>query len=520
VATYEEPNKKSKEILMKRLFLTSALALSLGFTACGSDSDNADVQVEATNIGYDTGLQWAPGNLKRMVDLIQTFGKGFDPSYDENNKPLAVFDNDNTLIKDDIGDSTTAYMINNNKIKALMNSNGVFDLGITEEEDEEYWQVYDPSLSDQAVIYLGRNCVLVSDDNIILTNGNTATRQQLRQARERFNNINPVPAEDLRDDIATIARANNCGLAIWNVYYNGNALNNTGEVFSAFGNNNFLSKSPTMNAGYAFTVRLQQGYTREEIKEFASEAFAKGGNFVADTDLVNPGYQVQLYENSINIIYVLKKYGFDVWVSSASSQPVVEVIVDALNDRLAEMQTEKGEVIVPVGQKFIPDSNVIGVRAFEINGGVYTSKFRAIGAFTKYEYDRATRTDIELPTDDLINYRLGKRMWLNYELFKKAGIAEADIDATSLVIPRELAFGMGDSDTDLWGIISSDTYLNFVLNRNKSMLMCLAYNNFNGLGDDNYIISPMWIGAKSKVEDGYDCSAYGLPDVQDTVFEF
>ena len=60
-------------------------------------------------------------------------------------------------------------------------------------------------------------------------------------------------------------------------------------------------------------------------------------------------------------------------------------------------------------------------------------------------------------------------------------------------------FAAGDSDTDIEFL--RDATFKFVLNRNKSELMCNAYYD----EDDSWRINPMFIGAKPMLAAGYAC---------------
>jgi hypothetical protein len=58
----------------------------------------------------------------------------------------------------------------------------------------------------------------------------------------------------------------------------------------------------------------------------------------------------------------------------------------------------------------------------------------------------------------------------------------------------------GDSDTDI-AMLKDALDLKLVLNRNKLQAMCNAYANHGG----TWIMEPMFIKPRAKLQSGYDC---------------
>jgi len=63
----------------------------------------------------DSNLPWY-GDNRAMIDaMIDEHGMN-GAGYDAQNKPVAIFDWDNTVIKNDIGDATTFWMLKHDKV--------------------------------------------------------------------------------------------------------------------------------------------------------------------------------------------------------------------------------------------------------------------------------------------------------------------------------------------------------------------------------------------------------------------
>src|SRR5262249_9770165 len=59
--------------------------------------------------------RWLPENRARLNELIATRGIA-SPTFDPRNRPVAVFDWDNTVVKNDLGDATFFWMIRHEKV--------------------------------------------------------------------------------------------------------------------------------------------------------------------------------------------------------------------------------------------------------------------------------------------------------------------------------------------------------------------------------------------------------------------
>ncbi|MFD3552371.1 hypothetical protein ACFWWA_09735 [Streptomyces goshikiensis] len=89
----------------------------------------------------------------------------------------------------------------------------------------------------------------------------------------------------------------------------------------------------TTEPGYAWLPQLTQGWTAREIRGFAAAARAENlAAPVGATQQVGSGKVtgwVRYYDQQQDLVEGLRKAGFDVWISSASPQPVVEVWAQA-----------------------------------------------------------------------------------------------------------------------------------------------------------------------------------------------
>jgi hypothetical protein len=231
---------------------------------------------------------------------------------------------------------------------------------------------------------------------------------------------------------------------------------------AAFAGWNWRRMEPT----YAWTAQLMAGYTKAEIQSFVAAAIAAytsapiGATKVVGSRTVNA--YIRVYDQIADLINTMQASGFDVWVVSASPQPVVETFG-------AHVGVE-------------PD-RVIGIRQMVDNDGRYTYDFQGCGT---------------VPDGDnsMISYIEGKRCWVNTLLYGASGaaaLAPRPADARSF-------FAAGDSDTDI-EFLRDSTY-KLAINRNKRELMCFAYH---GLGGD-WLVNPMFIAPRAQQLAPYPCS--------------
>lgn len=385
----------------------------------------------------DPRFQWYGDNRERIdawLDGVEAPGEG---------RPVAIFDWDNTVIKNDVGDITMFWLLRHDEIV---------------QPPDRDWSRTSRLLTDAARTALDAACGALAEPGETLP---TSTPEGLACA----------------DEILAI--------------YTG-AATRAGEPAFAGWNHR------TMEPSYAWTVQLQAGHTPAEIRALADDAIAEalsaelGATQTVGSTEVNA--YLRIYEPIADLLATLEADGLDVWVLSASSQPVVEAFAARVE---------------------VPAERVIGVRAVIDGAGVLTYGFQGCGSVGDGD-------------DTLITYIEGKRCWMNQVIF---GIEGPDAEAVQADPARRPVFAAGDSDTDV-AFMQDATGLKLAINRNKSELMCNAYHDVGG----NWLVNPMFIAPKDAYADGYACSAdacvrpdgsggpctdergAAIPDQQDTVY--
>ncbi|MEV7613006.1 HAD family hydrolase [Streptomyces sp. NPDC089799] len=384
---------------------------------------------------------WYGANQARLQQLIDRY-HSCDPYRDARSKPVAVFDWDNTVVKNDVGDATMFWLLRNGKIRQPAHRD---------------WHTTSRNLTDQAAAALSTACDGIGRPGEPLpthTPAGTACADQ----------INAVYGTG-----ATTAGA--AAFAGWN--------------------------RRTTEPSYAWLPQLMQGWTAKDVRAFA--AAARTENLAAPIGAkqqVGSGTAtgwVRYYDQQKDLIGKLRKAGIDVWISSASPQPVVEVWAKGVG---------------------VDADHVIGIRNTTTRGGTFTPHFQGCGS-------------VRDGADTMITYIDGKRCWINKEIFGVRGAAAEKVQPAA----RRQVFAAGDSDTDI-SFLRDATALRLVVNRNKNELMCRAYDNSDG----RWIVNPMFIEPKKQKSGPYPCSTTGyvnpdgttgpvrrwdrsiVPDQQDTVF--
>lgn len=397
---------------MKKLYYALAVA-SLGFSMSCGNSTSLDPKL-------DENLEWYGTNRQSLQDFIDNSpGKG----------QVAVFDWDNTVFYRDIGDATMYYFIANNLILQPANKD---------------WKNTSPLMTDEANAALKAACDGQAEA------GQPIVSDQSSEASKKC-----------ADQIVTI--------------YNTGYVD--GAEIAAFDEAKF--DGDLMEPVYAWTVQLEAGYSPDQVREFARKAFDFNASNPHGTKQkignTEQAADARVYAQMADLIEALQAKGFDVWVSSASSQYIVDAVAENVG---------------------IKADHVIGVRPVVVNGKI-TPSFEGCG----------TEADGNV---SIINYRFGKRCWLNKELF---GVADGEAQLTT---PGKQAFAAGDSNTDI-PFTKDATGLRLAINRNKGELMCNAYANLDG----KWLINPRFINPLPKYpkNDGfYSCGDYDLPNQEDTVF--
>lgn len=229
----------------------------------------------------DTRLTgWLPENRDALNALLRDYGassEGFDASA----RPVAVFDWDNTMIRNDIGDATMFWMIANDKIL----------------QPPSYdWSVTNAFLSQAALDALNAACdALAAPGEPLPTSANAA-----------------------------------CADEIYNIYVNNRTAGGTAAFAQPI--------TSTINQQYAWVAQLQSGYRPEEAREMAANAMWENlGAEIGATQTIgttqNVTAWIRFYDEMRDLVGALQDNGFDVWVLTASPQYVVEVAAEEVGIR-------------------------------------------------------------------------------------------------------------------------------------------------------------------------------------------
>ncbi|OKH79391.1 hypothetical protein EB73_35685 [Mycobacterium sp. SWH-M3] len=366
-------------------------------------SQGAQAEPGCRTLAADPG--WYGDNRDRIDKLIGELGTCGANGSVADGAPLALFDWDNTMVKNDIGDATFFWMVRNGKLRAPAGGD---------------WASTSPYLTPQAAAALAKACAAAK------------------------------PGQPMPTDTDT-----GCADELVSVYTDGETRADE-PAFAGFNARRF-------EPSYAWAAQMLAGWRESELTGFAEAArrenldAPEGAEQKVGSD-DETGW-VRYYPQMRDLVETLRANGFDVRIISASAEPVVRVWAADLG--------------------FTPDK-VMGVRT-ERDGDVLTSKLVPCGGETAIPY-------IE-----------GKRCRVNEEVFGVKGAAAFEQQPE----PKRAAFAAGDSDTDVT-FLSDATGLRLVLNRQKTELMCTAYDNSDG----RWLVNPMFIKPMDK-GDTYDCATEG-----------
>ncbi|MER6389090.1 haloacid dehalogenase-like hydrolase [Streptomyces sp. NPDC001523] len=421
-------------------------ALAAAAMAAGSLAATAPVAQAAHPGGHCTTptleAGWYGDNQARLQRLLDTYGT-CAPYRPNRDKPVAVFDWDNTVVKNDVGDATMFWLLRNGRIRRPADGG---------------WAGTSRHLTPAAAAALATACDRLARPGAPLPTGTPA-------------------GADCADEV--------------NAVYGTAATRSGAAAFAGWDHR-------TTEPGYAWLSQLTQGWTARDVRGFAAAARAEnlaapvGAKQRVGTTTTATGW-VRYYDRQKDLIRALRNAGFDVWISSASPQPVVEVWARGVG---------------------IDADHVIGIRNTTTRDGRHTAHLQGCGS-------------VKDGADTMITYIDGKRCWINKEVFGVRGAAAEKVQPAA----RRQVFAAGDSDTDV-SFLRDATALRLVLNRNKNELMCRAYDNSDG----KWIVNPMFIEPKGRKPDPYPCATTGyverdgtpgpvrrgdtsvIPDQRDTVY--
>jgi phosphoserine phosphatase len=213
---------------------------------------------------------WAGQNRDKLVRFADQRGCT-GPSYDAKARPVAMFDWDNTVVKNDFGDAVTFYSLAHDKFIAPPSGD---------------WKQTSRFLTDAAAAALAKACADAAPGRPLHTSTNAACADEI--------------------------------LAI----YDGKTT--TGAP--AFAGNYDHRR---LEAGYAWMTQLHAGRTPDELRRLALEAIEpalaapEGATQTIGTHRDLPAW-VRFYDEQRELIAALISRGFDVWVITASPQDVIK----------------------------------------------------------------------------------------------------------------------------------------------------------------------------------------------------
>ncbi|NMO01498.1 haloacid dehalogenase-like hydrolase [Gordonia sp. TBRC 11910] len=354
----------------------------------------------------DAGLAWYGTNRERLQAIIDA-NSPCAGTWKGKRAPVALFDWDNTVVKNDIGYGTNYWMLRHDKVLQPPNAD---------------WKAAHRYMTTAAANALRKACGTSTPPGLPLpTSSNKACADEILAV--------------LDDETSSGAKA-----------------------FAGYVARRTLGD-------YEFSGALAAGHTAAELTGFA--AAAKVHNLrapIGAQDTVGSrrvdGY-IRVYPQIKNLIAVLKGNGIVPWVVSASPEPIVTVWAPEVG---------------------IDAAHTVGVR-YETLLGRLTARPQACGG-----------------ASNAITYVDGKRCWANQAIFGITGPAawrQAPADVRQIL-------AAGDSTTDVT-FVSDATKGHLVINRNKTELMCRAYDNRDG----NWVINPMFIDPEKQQTTRYPCSTSG-----------
>ncbi|MBT2384756.1 haloacid dehalogenase-like hydrolase [Streptomyces sp. ISL-11] len=400
---------RKKPAIVVGLLAAAALATSVPATAAPAHTDRDRCPQ------LDKSLKWSGDNrakLQKMIDERGTCsGKGGP-------RPVAAFDWDNTVVKNDITDATLAWALHHDKILR-----------------PKSWTATSTWLTPAADKALTKACgTSVPVGKPLRTSKNTACADEIFEIREKSQTM-------------------------------------SGEAAFA-GDWNHRRTVPA----YAWIPQLFAGHTPATLTSFAKKARAEqlaapvGTKQKVGTHTI-AGY-VRYYDQQKDLIRTLKKAGFDVYIVSASSEPIAEAWSGGVG---------------------LDREHTIGIRSITEHGRL-TTAIKGCG-------------DVTTTGGEALPYMDGKRCMINQEIFGIKGAKAWQQQDFS----HRIALGAGDADTDVT-FVNDATGAHVAINRNKAELMCRAYDDADG----RWVANPMFIDPMPRKSGTYPCSTTGATNADGT----
>ncbi|WP_310724233.1 haloacid dehalogenase-like hydrolase [Streptomyces sp. N2A] len=422
-------------MLTKRRWLAAGAALAVvgGGVAVAQTATAQPAPHRCPTLQVSKG--WYGDNHAKLQKMIDERGSC---SGSGGARPVATFDWDNTVVKNDISDATLAWMLRHDKVLRPAS-----------------WKATNKWLTDAAADALTKAC------------GTSVPAGH------------PLPTSTDTD----------CTDEILDVY---NDEKTSGGEPAFAGEWNHRRTVPS----YVWITQLFAGHSPATLTSYAAKARTQNLAAPIGTEQTVgthkwAGY-IRYYEQQRDLIGTLKKAGFDVYIVSASAEPLVRAWAPGVG---------------------IDRDHIVGIRNV-VRDGKLTTGVEGCG-------------DVKDTNGEVLTYMDGKRCWINQEIFHVKG-AKAWQQQDRAHRP---AFAAGDAETDVT-FVGDATAGHLAINRNKTELMCRAYDN----ADHRWIVNPMFIEPKQRKADPYPCASTGytrpdgtlgpvhradgsvVPDQQDTVY--
>lgn len=242
---------------MKKLKLRlPVLWLMILFSGCAEHSPRSD---GASFVKVPTEL-WAGDNAKKINLFLQTY---------RDKNAVAIFDWDNTVAKNDIGDATFFWLLRNDGVRHPAS-----------------FAKQNPYLTAEAVQDLNRYC----------------------------------PGKP--GSFLNTSENKSCADTLLSIYLDGKTKSGKRDAWK-------LTHPDTLEPAYLWVVQFLSGYTPAEVKAMAEIVIEHAmNNSVGTTQFVGsrevPAY-VHVYDAQKQLIQAMKVDGFDVWIATASAQGLVEL---------------------------------------------------------------------------------------------------------------------------------------------------------------------------------------------------
>jgi len=406
----------SRHARLTWLALIPLLAAPL-LPACDRGSEPPDATPHPAVL--DPEQPWHGDHRAALDELIATHGNT-SPGYDAEHPPVAVFDWDNTVIKNDIGNGTFFWFLAHDVYRVP--------------QDGE-WSRTSRYLTPAALAALEKAC-----------GGHAAGA--------------PLPTSTDTD----------CAAELMTIYEDRKTTGGDGAwIQEGYDHRAFVP-------AYAWLAQLLSGYTPGEVRDLARQAIDDQlAAPVGATQTVGgregfPGY-IRIYEPMRNLVERLQAGGFDVWVVSASPEPIVETFAERIG---------------------VDRAHVVGIRTLVDGDGRLTSELARCGPQTEGE------------SAPIITYIDGKRCFIDEVIFGGPGTLTPNPDPA-----KRPVLVAGDAVTDI-SMLHDATALRLVIDRQKPEVLCHALAGTDG----TWLVQPMFLEPLPARSEPYPCSTTACKDRQ------